>query len=172
MSFLVIHAVKKERVFEVSKRTKHKNDPQNSLTIHKDSKKIMHESRELPRICRFCVSAHSLYYGDTMLCDRKGIVSCEYCCSKFSYDPLKHQPVQTPNMLQFDETLLSIEDIDETFGHPVLNEKLAADTPAESVEREKSSEPSVLFDESDDVDLPELVFTSHKTIEMRDAVSV
>lgn len=146
----------------------------NTLTIHKDSKKVIRESRELPHVCRFCVSAHTLYYGDTMLCDRKGIVSCEYCCAKFRYDPLKHQPAQTPNIIPFDETLLLIDDADECGGHPVLNENLVSDFSSENSfsESVKDLECVRTLSESESDGLPELVFTTHCSSEKEEAVVI
>lgn len=63
---------------------------------YKKSKRKKHSEHELPEICRFCINAHKLYDSDTMLCDHRGVVACEYTCKKFMYDPLKHIPAQSP----------------------------------------------------------------------------
>ena len=47
---------------------------------------------DLDKMCRWCESAHCLQEEDTMLCDKKGIVSSGYVCKKFIYDPLKREP--------------------------------------------------------------------------------
>jgi len=44
------------------------------------------------RICAFCELCVPMYDGDTVLCERFGIVSKAHSCKKFSYDPLKRTP--------------------------------------------------------------------------------
>lgn len=72
--------------------------------------------RDLPKICKFCMSAHALYDSDTMLCDRKGVVGCEYSCGRFMYDPLKHIPVQMPGLKVNGDELMSDIDDEESEG--------------------------------------------------------
>lgn len=62
------------------------------------TKKAKKGDRDLPEVCRFCVNSHSLFDSDTMLCDSKGVVGCNYSCRKFAYDPLKHIPLQSPSL--------------------------------------------------------------------------
>ncbi len=50
------------------------------------------------KICAFCESAVPLYDGDTVLCDRCGIVSKDHSCKKFSYDPLKRTPPKAQSL--------------------------------------------------------------------------
>lgn len=81
---------------------------------YKKSKRKKHSEHELPEICRFCINAHKLYDSDTMLCDRKGVVACEYSCKKFMYDPLKHIPAQSPVLKpESTEPLPSLDDFNE-----------------------------------------------------------
>ncbi|MBE6599249.1 MAG: hypothetical protein E7638_07395 [Ruminococcaceae bacterium] len=47
---------------------------------------------EIERFCRFCQHSAPLAGEDTVLCQKKGIVSSEYVCGKFTYDPLKREP--------------------------------------------------------------------------------
>ena len=47
---------------------------------------------EIERFCRFCQHSSELSDGDTMLCGKKGIVSADFICKKFVYDPLKREP--------------------------------------------------------------------------------
>ena len=54
------------------------------------------------KICLFCENATVLRKGDDLLCKIKGIVSEDFCCRKFIYDPLKRQPASPPKMPTFD----------------------------------------------------------------------
>ncbi len=47
---------------------------------------------EIERFCRFCGHSSELSDGDTVLCGKKGIVSADFVCRKFTYDPLKREP--------------------------------------------------------------------------------
>ncbi len=47
---------------------------------------------ELENMCKFCQYAAPLVDNDRLLCGKKGIVSAEYVCKKFAYDPLKREP--------------------------------------------------------------------------------
>lgn len=82
--------------------------------------------RELPEICRYCVRAHKLFDSDTMLCERKGVVSCRYTCRKFVYDPLKHVPFQAPAGFDEDMIMPTLDDIPD-------DEPTAPGTAAESL---------------------------------------
>lgn len=55
-------------------------------------KRKQEAERELPRYCRFCQHATELAGGETMLCQKKGVVSAEYQCGRFTYDILKREP--------------------------------------------------------------------------------
>lgn len=44
------------------------------------------------KFCKYCERAKSLSDPDTMLCDKRGIVSADHCCRRFRYDPLKRVP--------------------------------------------------------------------------------
>ncbi|NLK40200.1 MAG: hypothetical protein GX303_08200 [Clostridiales bacterium] len=54
---------------------------------YKDSDKI-----EIERCCAFCERSASLRDPNNVLCSSRGIVSVNYICRKFSYDPLKRRP--------------------------------------------------------------------------------
>ena len=51
-----------------------------------------HKEIDYQKICLFCENATVLRNGDDLLCRIKGVVSEDYCCKKFIYDPLKRQP--------------------------------------------------------------------------------
>lgn len=50
------------------------------------------DSEKIRKMCRFCENASQISDDEHMLCTRKGIVSCEYKCRRFSYDVMKHIP--------------------------------------------------------------------------------
>ncbi len=51
---------------------------------------------DIPRCCGYCESATIISDEGNVLCAKKGIVSCEYKCRKFVYDPLKRKPRALP----------------------------------------------------------------------------
>ncbi len=110
---------------------------------YKKSKRKKHSEHELPEICRFCINAHKLYDSDTMLCDRKGVVACEYSCKKFLYDPLKHIPAQSPLLKPENaEPLPSLDDfneIDDIQNSEIVQEEVA-ETAANSADTAITSE--------------------------------
>ncbi len=57
---------------------------------------------EIERFCRFCGNANALEDGDTMLCGKKGIVRADFCCGKFTYDPLKREPTRLNKEVKLD----------------------------------------------------------------------
>ncbi len=61
---------------------------------------------DVPKICACCEKAATLADSDTVLCSKKGIVSCDYTCRSFSYDPLKRVPRQKPAIPPLDEDSL------------------------------------------------------------------
>jgi len=50
------------------------------------------------KVCRFCENASQLRGDENMLCRFKGVVSEDFVCRKYIYDPLKRQP-ELPNKL-------------------------------------------------------------------------
>ena len=47
---------------------------------------------EITRVCLFCESAVPLADGESVLCEKKGVVTADYVCRGFRYDPLKRVP--------------------------------------------------------------------------------
>ena len=50
------------------------------------------------KICLFCENATILQGDENVLCKHKGIVSEDFVCRKYVYDPLKRQPKTNANM--------------------------------------------------------------------------
>lgn len=58
---------------------------------------------DLPRACEFCEHATIIHDDANVLCERHGIVSREYACKRFSYDPLKRVPRALPTLPKLSE---------------------------------------------------------------------
>ena len=63
-------------------------------------------NNEHQRVCLFCENASVLNGDDNLLCKYKGIVSEDFVCRKYVYDPLKRIPMPKPSI-----TPLSPDDI-------------------------------------------------------------
>lgn len=65
-------------------------------SVRKGTEPIMKKNKEnepeLERFCRFCQHSAELADNEKFLCEKKGVVSGEYVCRKFVYDPLKRAP--------------------------------------------------------------------------------
>lgn len=57
---------------------------------------MKNKDSETPRYCEYCRFASSVSLTDDMLCEKKGVVSKEYSCRSFVYDPLKRVPRRLP----------------------------------------------------------------------------
>lgn len=55
------------------------------------------------KICLFCENATILKSDTNLLCKYKGIVSEDYVCRKFVYDPLKREPKSAPKLPTIDK---------------------------------------------------------------------
>ena len=65
--------------------------------------------KETEKRCKLCEHAINIDESD-MLCKKYGVVSCNYSCKKFEYDPLKRIPKKAamPNSDQYDTKAFSI----------------------------------------------------------------
>lgn len=55
------------------------------------------------KMCLFCENATVLKSDTNLLCKYKGIVSEDFFCRKFVYDPLKREPKPTPILPTIDK---------------------------------------------------------------------
>ena len=53
--------------------------------------------------CRFCEHAAVIRDGEVMLCAKKGVVSSNAVCKKYSFDPLKRQPRPRPKLQRVEQ---------------------------------------------------------------------
>lgn len=50
------------------------------------------------RVCSLCRYSSAISGREEMLCSKKGIISPEYSCRAFIYDPLKRVPKRLPKV--------------------------------------------------------------------------
>lgn len=107
------------------------SDSDTRLTRFRPKYKTAHDKgseRELPEICRYCVRAHKLFDSETMLCERKGVVSCRYTCRRFVYDPLKHVPFQAPAVFDEDMVMPTLDDLPDDIAADAAQPAQTSDT--------------------------------------------
>ena len=70
--------------------------------------------KDTEKRCALCEHA-TVIDGNDMLCRKYGVVSCNYACKKYEYDPLKRIPKKTayPDSDQFDTKDFSLFSEDE-----------------------------------------------------------
>lgn len=51
--------------------------------------------------CEYCLYGRRSPDGETILCEKKGIVPLDSVCKKYKYDILKRQPKRKPKMPEF-----------------------------------------------------------------------
>ena len=66
-------------------------------------KKKNAEASERRKSCEFCENATVISDEDNILCGKYGIVKKEFCCKKYTYDPLKRVPKPLPPMPKLSE---------------------------------------------------------------------
>jgi len=54
---------------------------------------------DTPKVCGFCRFASVIAGTEEMLCEHRGVVSQEYRCRRFVYDPLKRVPRRLPELV-------------------------------------------------------------------------
>ena len=52
--------------------------------------------------CQYCLHGRKSPAGDSVLCEKFGIMSLDYHCKKFVYDPLKREPMPRAVLPSFD----------------------------------------------------------------------
>ena len=57
--------------------------------------------KKIDRACSYCQFAGKVD-GESMICQKYGVVPAEHHCRKFRYDPLKRVPSR-PNVKRFDQ---------------------------------------------------------------------
>lgn len=62
------------------------------MSIFKPHKKYF--SKSIPPKCDYCHFGKRSKAGNTVICEKCGMVECDYSCGKFVYSPLKRIPVK------------------------------------------------------------------------------
>lgn len=68
--------------------------------------KALFDSHIIPS-CRYCTYGMASSDEQTILCPKKGVVTCEYACRRFQYDPLKRKPAKTDSAKLSKKKILS-----------------------------------------------------------------
>ena len=58
--------------------------------------------------CEYCANGTKSKDGESILCERQGVVAPYYSCRKFSYDPLKRVPKRTPKLPEYDAEMFKL----------------------------------------------------------------
>ena len=53
--------------------------------------------------CGYCLHGSQTQDGEAILCQKKGIVTADYKCRKYVYDPISRIPKFQPAMLKYDK---------------------------------------------------------------------
>ncbi|MBR6681386.1 MAG: hypothetical protein IKL40_00180 [Clostridia bacterium] len=56
------------------------------------------KENDYKKVCLFCENATVISADDNILCRFHGVVSEDYCCRKYVYDPLKRSPIGKPKI--------------------------------------------------------------------------
>ncbi len=98
---------------------------------------MKNEDREIARVCEYCEYASPIQITGNMLCEKKGIVSCDYACLHFSYDPLKRVPavIRTPSLEYV--PLEDEEEQDEKSEDEPESQPVVTDLPEENEEKKE-----------------------------------
>lgn len=57
-------------------------------------------NKKVAPMCSYCVFGRPAPNGDSVLCEKRGIMTKDSSCRKFKYDPLKRIPKKEPEMQQ------------------------------------------------------------------------
>lgn len=61
-------------------------------------------SKDLPKVCAYCRHGAPMADRAHVLCRKRGVVTQDYHCRKYSYDPFKRDPRPKPSLPSFDES--------------------------------------------------------------------
>lgn len=53
--------------------------------------------------CEYCKHGSLSADGERILCPKKGVLTFDFSCKKFSYDPLKRKPQKGPKLPEFSQ---------------------------------------------------------------------
>lgn len=70
-------------------------------------------NKNITPCCVYCKRSRHLGENEPMLCSKVGVVSQEYGCKYFQYDPLKRVPPKKVNFSKFSEEDFSLDTNEE-----------------------------------------------------------
>lgn len=66
-------------------------------------------NKNIAPCCVYCTRSRNLGENEPMLCSKVGVVSPEYGCKNFKYDPLKRVPAKVGGFSQFSDEDFSLD---------------------------------------------------------------
>lgn len=92
--------------------------------------------------CDYCQFGKRAKDGNKVLCEKKGLVDCNYSCSKFIYSPLKRIPVKQLNFVgSLADDDIYIESAGERAEKEAEEKKAAAANEAKTAEKKTEANP-------------------------------
>lgn len=92
--------------------------------------------------CDYCQFGKRAKDGNKVLCEKKGLVDCNYSCSKFEYSPLKRIPVKQLNFVgSLADEDIYIESAGER-AEKEAEEKKASSGETKPAEKKSESKPA------------------------------
>lgn len=92
--------------------------------------------------CDYCQFGKRAKDGNKVLCEKKGLVDCNYSCSKFIYSPLKRIPVKQLNFVgSLADDDIYIESAGERAEKEAEEKKAAAANETKAAEKKTETNP-------------------------------
>ncbi len=77
-------------------------------------KKLFNKNDVTPS-CSYCSHGRFAPDNESVLCMKKGVVSLDFSCKKFKYDPLKRRPIRPRAIEKFSEADFALSDFSQSF---------------------------------------------------------
>jgi hypothetical protein len=72
--------------------------------------KRLFNRKDITPSCSYCAHGKLSPDKESVLCLKKGIVSLDFSCKRFKYDPLKREPIRPKAIEVFEESDFSLDD--------------------------------------------------------------
>ena len=72
--------------------------------------KKLFNKKDITPSCSYCAHGRLAPDKESVLCYKKGVVSLDYSCKKFKYDPLKRKPIRPRAIEIFEVSDFALED--------------------------------------------------------------
>ena len=72
--------------------------------------KKLFNKKDITPSCSYCVHGKFAPDNESVLCLKKGVVSIDFSCKRFKYDPLKRKPIRPRNIEKFNESDFALSD--------------------------------------------------------------